>query len=114
LTSKPASGNSVASETMRPLPVAVARCSWMRSIAAEIASRSSVGGCTSVAVAAKTTMPILVRRSVGDELLGGVLHRHQPARLDVLGAHAAGGVQRHDDGLLLRRQRDGGGRPRHR
>ena len=51
----------VASDTMRPLPVAVARCSWMRSMAATIASRSSVGGCTSEAVAAKVTTPILVR-----------------------------------------------------
>jgi hypothetical protein len=32
----------------------------MRSMAAVSASRSSVGGCTSVAVAANTTMPILV------------------------------------------------------
>ena len=58
--SMPASGKIAASETMMPLPIAVARCSWKRSMAAIRSSRFCVGGCTSAAVPAKDTMPIRV------------------------------------------------------
>jgi hypothetical protein len=44
-------------DTMMPLPVAVARCSWKRSMAATRSSRLCVGGCTTWAVPAKATMP---------------------------------------------------------
>ena len=58
--SMPASGKMAASETMMPLPIAVARCSWKRSIAAIRSSRLCVGGCTSAAVPANETMPMRV------------------------------------------------------
>ena len=48
----------VASETMIALPMAVARCSWKRSIAATRSSRLRVGACATVAVPAKATMPM--------------------------------------------------------
>src|ERR671918_1091557 len=54
----PASGKIVARETMIPLPMAVARCSWNRSIAAMISSRLCVGACTTDAVPAKGTTPM--------------------------------------------------------
>ena len=54
----PSSGKIVARETMIPLPIAVPRCSWKRSIAARMSSRLWVGGCTTDAVAAKDTTPI--------------------------------------------------------
>ena len=60
----PSSGNSVASDTMSPLPIAVCRCSWNRSIAATRSSRFSVGGCTTSAVPANVTMP--ARMSCGN------------------------------------------------
>ena len=47
---------------MMPLPIAVCRCSWKRSIAAASSSRSSVGGCTTDAVPANVTMPALMSR----------------------------------------------------
>ena len=54
----PASGKMVASETMIALPIAVARCSWKRSIAAMTSSRLRVGACATVAVPAKATTPM--------------------------------------------------------
>jgi hypothetical protein len=51
----PASGNSVASDSTMPLPMAVPRCNWKRSIAATTSSRLSVGACTTAAVPAKDT-----------------------------------------------------------
>ena len=45
-----------------PLPMAVARCSWKRSMAAMMSSRFCVGGCTSEAVPAKATTPMRVVR----------------------------------------------------
>jgi hypothetical protein len=56
-TSMPASGKMVASETMIALPIAVARCSWKRSIAAITSSRLRVGACATVAVPANATTP---------------------------------------------------------
>ena len=44
---------------MMPLPVAVPRCSWKRSIAALTSSRLSVGACTTAAVPANETTAIL-------------------------------------------------------
>ncbi len=56
----PASGKIAASDTTMALPIAVARWSWKRSIAARRSSRFCVGGCTSAAVPANETMPIRV------------------------------------------------------
>ena len=53
----PALGNSAASDSTTPLPMAVPRCIWKRSMAASTSSRLSVGGCTSAAVPAKLTTP---------------------------------------------------------
>ena len=53
----PSSGNSVASATIMPLPIAVFRCSSKRSIAATRSSRFCVGGCTTDAVPANVMMP---------------------------------------------------------
>ena len=64
--SRPSSGNSVASDTMMPLPIAVCRCNWNRSIAAIRSSRFCVGGCTTNAVPAKVTMP--ARMSCGSSV----------------------------------------------
>ena len=90
-----------------PLPTAVPRCSWKRSIAARMSSRFDVGGCTTDAVAANDTMPIRVElRLVGDEA-----RARQPARprcglgSHVGGPHAAGHVHGEDDDLVPRRQR---------
>ena len=47
---------------MMPLPVAVARCSWKRSIAAIMSSRLLVGACTTAAVPAKATTPTRTSR----------------------------------------------------
>ena len=43
-----------------PLPTAVPRCSWKRSIAASRSSRLCVGDCTTDAVAANETTPMRV------------------------------------------------------
>ena len=43
-----------------PLPTAVPRCSWKRSIAARMSSRLCVGDCTTDAVAANDTTPMRV------------------------------------------------------
>ena len=43
-----------------PLPTAVPRCSWKRSIAARMSSRLCVGGCTTDAVPANDTTPMRV------------------------------------------------------
>ena len=43
-----------------PLPIAVPRCSWKRSIAPRMSSRLCVGVCTTDAVAANDTTPIRV------------------------------------------------------
>ena len=56
----PSSGKSAASDTSKPLPIAVCRCSAKRSMAATSASRSRVGGWTSAAVPANVTMPMRV------------------------------------------------------
>ena len=53
----PASGKIVASDSTMPLPMAVPRCSWKRSIAAKTSSRLCVGGCTTAAVPANDTTP---------------------------------------------------------
>jgi hypothetical protein len=45
-----------------PLPVAVPRCSWKRSIAAMTSSRLVVGACTTAAVPAKDTTPTFTSR----------------------------------------------------
>ena len=45
-----------------PLPIAVPRCSWKRSIAALTSSRLSVGACTTAAVPANETTAILTFR----------------------------------------------------
>ena len=58
----PASGNSVAIEITIALPVAVARCSWKRSIAVTRSSRLVVGSCATWAEPAKATMPTLTVR----------------------------------------------------
>jgi hypothetical protein len=58
----PCSGNSVASDRMMPLPVAVARCSWKRSMAAMMSSRLVVGACTTAAVPANETTPTFTSR----------------------------------------------------
>jgi hypothetical protein len=47
-----------------PLPMAVARCSWKRSMAVMRSSRLCVGACTSEAVPAKATTPMRVLRGV--------------------------------------------------
>jgi len=60
--SMPSSGNSVASERMIALPVAVARWSWKRSIAATMSSRLVVGACTSAAVPANEMTPTRTSR----------------------------------------------------
>ncbi len=60
--SMPWSGNSVARLRMMPLPVAVPRCSWKRSIAASTSSRLTVGACTTAAVPANETTPTLTSR----------------------------------------------------
>ncbi len=59
-TSMSSSGNNAASDTSRPLPIAVCRCSAKRSMAARSASRSRVGGWTSAAVPANVTMAMRV------------------------------------------------------
>ena len=103
----PASGKIVASDSTMPLPIAVPRCSWKRSIAAMTSSRLSVGACTTAAVPANDDDADLdVARQVGDERLGRLLRGDQAVRLDVGGAHAARDVHRQDDRLLRRRQRD--------
>ena len=58
----PASGNSVASEMTMALPVAVARCSWNRSMAVTRSSRFTVGSCATCAEPAKATMPTFTWR----------------------------------------------------
>ncbi len=58
----PASGKIAASDTMMPLPIAVPRCSWKRSIAAMMSSLFCVGGCTSAAVPANETTPMRALR----------------------------------------------------
>ena len=58
----PASGKIVASDSTMPLPIAVPRCSWKRSIAATTSSRLSVGGCTMAAVPANETTPTRTAR----------------------------------------------------
>ena len=96
-----------------PLPMAVPRCSWKRSIAALTSSRLSVGACTTAAVPANDTTAILhVARQVGDEALGRLLRGDQAVRLHVGGAHAARDVDRQDDRLLRRGQGDQRRRPR--
>ena len=45
-----------------PLPMAVPRCSWKRSIAALTSSRLRVGACTTAAVPANETTAILTLR----------------------------------------------------
>ena len=47
---------------MMPLPIAVCRCIWKRSMAAASSSRSCVGGCTSTALPANVTMPAFTSR----------------------------------------------------
>ena len=47
---------------MMPLPIAVPRCSWKRSIAAMMSSLFCVGGCTSAAVPANDTTPMRALR----------------------------------------------------
>ncbi len=56
------SGKMIFSETRIALPMAVARWTWKRSIAARISSRLLVGACTTAAVPANATTPIRVRR----------------------------------------------------
>ena len=58
--SKSASGKIIFSATRIPLPMAVPRCSWNRSIAARMSSRLCVGDCTTDAVAANDTTPMRV------------------------------------------------------
>ncbi len=58
----PASGNKVASEITMALPVAVARCSWNRSIAVTRSSRFTVGSCATCADPANATMPTFTWR----------------------------------------------------
>jgi hypothetical protein len=60
--SKSTSGKIALRATRMPLPIAVARCSCRRSIAATRSSRFCVGGCTSDAVPANATMPTRVLR----------------------------------------------------
>jgi len=62
-SSAASSGNSAASDTMMPLPIAVCSCSWSRSIASTKSRRSDVGFWTTDAEPAKATMPI--RTSAG-------------------------------------------------
>ena len=57
------SGKIIFSATRIPLPTAVPRCNWKRSMAARMSSRLRVGGCTTDAVAAKDTTPM--RAEVG-------------------------------------------------
>ena len=45
-----------------PLPIAVPRCNWKRSIAATTSARLCVGGCTTAAVPANDTMPTRTER----------------------------------------------------
>ena len=54
------SGISALSETRMPLPTAVPRCNWKRSIAASRSSLVRVGACTSDAVPANDTTPMRV------------------------------------------------------
>ncbi len=61
-SSMPWSGNSVASEITIALPVAVARCSWKRSMAVTRSSRLMVGSCATCAEPAKATMPTFTWR----------------------------------------------------
>ena len=113
--SMPASGKIVASETRMPLPIAVPRCSWKRSIAARMSSRFCVGGCTTSAVPANETTPTRVLRGCSStNVLRRGLRGGQPVGLDVGRAHAARHVHREDDRLVLRRQRDHRRRPRDR
>ncbi len=58
--SNSASGKIVFSDTRMPLPIAVPRCSWKRSIAPRMSSRLWVGDCTIDAVAANETTPMRV------------------------------------------------------
>ena len=58
--SNSASGKIVFSDTRMPLPTAVPRCSWKRSIAPRMSSRLCVGDCTTEAVAANETTPMRV------------------------------------------------------
>ena len=54
------SGKIIFRATRMPLPTAVPRCSWNRSIAARMSSRLCVGDCTTDAVAANDTTPMRV------------------------------------------------------
>ena len=60
--SMPSSGNSVASDSTMPEPMAVPRWSWKRSIAATTSSRLKVGACTTAAVPANETTPMRTLR----------------------------------------------------
>ena len=113
--SNSASGKIVFSDTRMPLPTAVPRWSWKRSIAAMMSSRLCVGGCTTAAVAANDTTPMrVVLRLLVDERARRRPARPRAVRLDVGRAHAARDVHRQDDRLVLRRQRDDRRGPRDR
>ena len=62
--SNSASGKMAFSATRMPLPMAVARCNWKRSIAVTRSWRLWVGAWTSDAVPAKATTPMRVLRGV--------------------------------------------------
>src|SRR5262249_23013122 len=109
------SGKMIFSETRIALPMAVARWTWKRSIAARISSRLLVGACTTAAVPAHATTARLVGRGVpGREGRGRGLGGGQSVREDVGGPHGAGDVHGEDDRVVVGGQGDNGARPRHR
>ena len=110
------SGKIAFSDTRMPLPTAVPRCSWKRSIAATTSSRLRVGGCTSERGAGERHDADAGRAAAGSstKALRRVLGGGEPVRLDVGRAHAARDVHRQDHRLVLRRQRDHGRGPRDR
>ena len=99
-----------------PLPIAVPRCSWKRSIAATRSSRLCVGGCTTDAVRGERDDADRACRAAGRRRTPCAASCAAAMRLGlhVGGAHAARHVHRQDDGLVLRRQRDHRRRPRDR
>ena len=108
----PASGKIVARETMMPLPIAVPRCSWNRSMAARISSRFWVGVCTTAAVAAKDTTPMRTFEGCSaTKAFAAACAAEIRLGCTSMARMLPENVHGEDDGLVLRWQRDNGGRP---
>ena len=98
-----------------PLPTAVPRCSWKRSIAARMSSRLCVGDCTTDAVAANDTTPMrVVFGCSATNARAASCAATMRLGLTSVARMLPGDVHREDHRLVLRRQRDDRRRPRDR